>query len=978
MTIADEFIETFKNEVVGTVFDTSTIVNMVCDNFNRSKDSINPADYCYNKWNAGMPSKEKRCCLFEYLGAKTYKYLGENYQYNGKVYHKTKSGIEKCVGEWVDGVFSEYDNEQGVEENIMFNKNILKNYVAEYKENFMEIRYGKEHREIYKWEAVEHFHNNWNIEAVNFSEMIKESVSKTYNLLTAAMFFPLKMLVGFAQKEPDTVRAMFVNLYDESKNLQERISDFMSQADALHKRNPGGKSHYQGIRAISVYLWLKYPEKYYIYQYAIYDNVVQKLEADYKIKKDGKPETLLDGYKFFDEIREELSQDKELVRMNQENGVEGFKDEGLTTLTEDVAFFIRCQDEDDVNWYPSVEEYNPEITVEEWKNLYNDNEVFDLDSKGLMNEMMLMGGKATCSQLAETFLGDKSKFTIYNNKFINLGRSIQQKTGKDLFVPKNEDGKNYWSILCVCKKVDKKSDKDIVGQYIFKLRDGLQEALQEMGLPFENVVNNGVKEEQNIMVKYPKNLILYGPPGTGKTYNSVNYAVAIVENKTVDEIKKEDRKAILDRFKQYKENGLVEFCTFNQSFGYEEFIEGIKPEMKNSNVTYDITPGIFKSFCTSAEVAAVGKDVDFGIRSNPVIWKISLMGTGENPVRKDCLEKNHIRIGYGDNLTEVEVMNNMQGILGRYVNDVQIGDVVVSCYTENEFDAIGVVTGDCQVSNEYESYKQVRTVNWLVKNIKEDIRPINDGKKMTLSAVYRLNSVALSDVLTVVKKYNKTESDNRNRVFIIDEINRGNISKIFGELITLIEDSKRIGAGEEMRTRLPYSGEKFGVPNNVYLLGTMNTADRSIALIDTALRRRFKFVEMQPDVELVDVEVAGVKIKDMLEMINRRIEVLYDREHTIGHSFFMGLNNKSTIADLAEVFDYNVIPLLKEYFYDDYERIAAVLGDNLIENNEATNFIIKQDNDYAKILNSDITVMTAYKFNRNALENPNAYKKIYE
>ena len=112
--------------------------------------------------------------------------------------------------------------------------------------------------------------------------------------------------------------------------------------------------------------------------------------------------------------------------------------------------------------------------------------------------------------------------------------------------------------------------------------------------------------------------------------------------------------------------------------------------------------------------------------------------------------------------------------------------------------------------------------------------------------------------------------------------------------------------------------------------------------------------------------------------MNRRIEVLYDREHTIGHSFFMGLSNESTIEDLAEVFDYNVIPLLKEYFYDDYERIAAVLGDNLIENNEATNFIIKQENDYAKILNSDITVMTAYKFNREALENPDAYKKIYE
>lgn len=705
----------------------------------------------------------------------------------------------------------------------MFNKELLKEYVAEYKENFMDIRYGKGHEEIYKWKAVEHFRNKWNIDAVIFSEMFKEAVSKTYNLLTAAMFFPLGMLSSFAQKEPETVRAMFVDLYDESKDLQDRISNFMFQADELHKRNPGGKSHYQGIRAISVYLWLKYPEKYYIYQYAIYDNVVQKLEADYKIKKDGRPETLLEGFKFFDAIREELSKDKELIIMNQENGVEGFKDEGLTTLTEDVAFYIRCQDEEGATWFPSVKEYDPKITVEEWKELYNDEEVFDSDSKILMNEMMLMDGKATCSQLAETFLGDKSKFTIYNNKFINLGRRIQQKTGKDLFVPKNEDGKNYWSILCVCKKVDKKSDKDIVGQYIFKLRDGLQEALQEMGLPFENVVNNGVKEEQNIMVKYPKNLILYGPPGTGKTYNSVNYAVAIVENKTVDEIKKEDRKAILDRFKQYKENGLVEFCTFHQSFGYEEFIEGIKPVVENGNVTYKVVAGVFKEFCK-------------------------------------------------EETTNVPV----------------------------------------------------------------------------------------------------------NKVFIIDEINRGNISKIFGELITLLEDSKRIGADEELIISLPYSKKPFGVPNNVYLLGTMNTADRSIALIDTALRRRFKFVEMQPDAELVDVEVAGVKIKEMLEMINRRIEVLYDREHTIGHSFFMGLSNDSTIEDLAEVFECNIIPLLKEYFYDDYERIAAVLGDNLIENNEATNFIIKQENDYAKILNSDITVMTAYKFNREALENPDAYKKIYE
>ena len=623
-------------------------------------------------------------------------------------------------------------------------------------------------------------------------------------------------------------------------------------------------------------------------------------------------------------------------------------------------------------WDPPLEEYDPKISVEEWIELYNDEEVFNDDLKQFINQMMLMNGEATCAQLAERFLGDKNQYNYYNSRFISLGKRVQAKTNRPLLVRANESGKKYWSIFTVARELNKKVEKGIAGQYMFKLRDELEEALIELGLPFDEV-------NPPVGVKHPKNQILYGPPGTGKTYNSVNYAVAIVENKTVDEIKKEDRKAVLDRFKHYKENGLIEFCTFHQSFGYEEFIEGIKPEMNNNNVEYKVASGIFKSFCTNAEVAAVGKDEDFGIRNNPVIWKISLMGTGENPVRKDCLEKNHIRIGYGDDLSEPEIMNTTQGILGRYVNDVQIGDVVISCYTENEFDAIGVVTGDCQVASEYEDYRQVRTVNWLVKNIKEDIRPINDGKKMTLSAVYRLNSVALADVLSIVKKYNKTESDNRNRVFIIDEINRGNISKIFGELITLIEDSKRIGADEEMRTRLPYSGKKFGVPNNVYLLGTMNTADRSIALIDTALRRRFKFVEMQPKADLLTATVEGVNLNEMLTMINRRIEVLYDREHTIGHSFFMGLTNDSTIEDLAEVFECNVIPLLKEYFYDDYERIAAVLGDDLNQGDASKNFISRQQgNDYAKIFNSEITLMPAYKFNAEALKNPEAYKKIYQ
>ena len=449
-------------------------------------------------------------------------------------------------------------------------------------------------------------------------------------------------------------------------------------------------------------------------------------------------------------------------------------------------------------------------------------------------------------------------------------------------------------------------------------------------------------------VAIEKNMILYGPPGTGKTYNTVLYAVAIIEKTTVDELKTESYDSVKERYDNYKNEGLIEFTTFHQSFGYEEFIEGIRPVMDeedgtSDDVHYEIADGIFKEFC---ERRIAQKKSDFSLNKNPVVWKVSLERTYDNPTRKECLENEHIRIGYdsyGETITEDTDFSVDGGktVLNAFINKMRVGDIVFSCFNSNEIDAIGIITGNYEwdKDNKYEYYKRIRKVKWIVKGIKENILEINNNKPMTLSTVYKM-SVSVEDALKLIEKYNpmfneSVESEKKNKVFIIDEINRGNISKIFGELITLIEPSKRIGAAEELRAKLPYSKKNFGVPDNVYILGTMNTADRSIAALDTALRRRFSFIEMMPDSSyLTDVMVGNISIRALFEMLNQRIEALYDREHTIGHAYFKEVKEDRTIHTLGKVFAKKIIPLLQEYFYEDYEKIRLILGDNQKKNEE--------------------------------------------
>jgi len=479
-----------------------------------------------------------------------------------------------------------------------------------------------------------------------------------------------------------------------------------------------------------------------------------------------------------------------------------------------------------------------------------------------------------------------------------------------------------------------------------KILELIQKSKGEIPLENSNIGEKKMSASETNKDKIALNTILYGPPGTGKTFNTMAYAVAICEDKDVEEIKKEMKEnydSVKQRYDALKDEGRIEFVTFHQSYGYEDFIEGIKPILgddDNPGLNYELHPGIFKNFCESAEKSFTNslpdseKDDAFDKSWNLLLKKLS-----ESEDEKISIEpKNKKSFSVGFNETRTGLYAGAR----RYFNKKQLRNIYNG--------QLGVPSGAL------DSYRR-RIVEYMIK------------------------------YCSLPEKAKKKEVDNnanQNYVFIIDEINRGNISKIFGELITLIEPSKRLGEKERMKVTLPCSGDEFGVPNNVYILGTMNTADRSIAMMDTALRRRFNFVEMMPDTSKSsplngkEIEYKGVIINicEMLKTINERIKYLYDREHTIGHAFFV---NVKTFDDLKLVFKNKVIPLLQEYFYDDYEKIRLVLGDN--GKDEVRQFITKvlPQKDLFKKGEDDEDLNTEkyiYQINQDAFDNPESYKGI--
>lgn len=678
----------------------------------------------------------------------------------------------------------------------------INKYITYYKNNFSKIW----EDENFKWKAIKCFQDNWDINAKDFLKMLDNSFAQTYNLLSSNQYFPLKMIKLYANYDCQKVRAMFLDLYNEDKDIIERISNFKKSSEDLCNMYTPGYQHYQKENAITVYLWLKNPDKYYIFKFGEIKSVAEKLHSEYDFRKGAYENNIRNHIKLYDLICNILQDDFELKKIFYSHLDETcYQDPYMKTLTIDFGYYVA-----------------------------------NIDSK----------------------------------------------------------------------------------------------------IAIENIEVNNKLQSKN----YPqlKNQILYGPPGTGKTYNTVIKAMEIINNEKYDFVDNNQYENLKNKFDELKQQGQIEFVTFHQSYSYEEFVEGIKPDLENGKeLRYKLQNGIFKTICNNAkELLETKVKYNFN-KDNISVYKILIP---DESLFAYCIENDCVAINWGNDI-DISNCDSQEEIIAKIPedfesrkqcisqlnlfklwidNDLKNGKdvIVVIPGSMNTIKGIAKITGDYFYNSDIENGHQQRKVDWIRKNINISSDSIYNSKFVSPTITGMFNDKINWDTfLNLIN--NKNNSKSSNAVLVIDEINRGNVSKIFGELITLIEEDKRIGKEHQMTVTLPYSREPFGVPNNLYIIGTMNTADRSIALLDTALRRRFDFEEMMPKPELLSENIEGVDLEQLLTQINNRIKNEYDRDHQIGHSYLMGVKNKE---QLEKAYKNRILPLLNEYFYNDIDSVAKILN----------------------------------------------------
>ncbi|MBR3382829.1 MAG: EVE domain-containing protein [Clostridia bacterium] len=913
--------------------------------------------------------------------------------------------------------------------------------------------------ELYKWGAVKHFQDHWDIEADNFGEMFKEATAKTYNLLASGYAYPRAMILEFANADDEATRAMFRALYDEKRDLAERVDEFIAASENMRQKYgaESWRSHYQGINPVSTYLWLRYPDKYYVYKYEVFRAVAKELASDYAPRRTGSTDNIIHGFRMYDEICEAVKADPSIRDMIEKELTPGcYPDPELKTATMDIGFYLtrfyvnekkKNDTGSEEEWWPTKGGYDPGISVETWVDLLNDTEVFTESSLEIVKRLKDYGGQATCKQLAVKYGED---FNFYRNGATSLARRVAKKTGCPVMI-RSENSTRWWTVLFVGRGAENTDE----GSYIWRLRDELLEALDRVDLSnvrlyadntpaIWKISHGSVSEENRIKLekrnvaamhsetraiassKIPQGESFMNSVKDGDYFylcygNSIRYLAQFVGNEAVPN--PEIGNGWFER--EYRV-----IAVSKDTSPYTGEKKWWTPDFNSTCVKVDDAPLFEKEilkpyFGMTLPELFENADEPHGywwLTASPKIWSFADIGVGEEQSYTLVNENGNKRriyqnfldaqagdivIGYEANPVKkivalARITKENDGEVLRFAKTEGLASpidlqTIKSCpelekmefltqqngslfkLTKGEFDfimdlireenplrqadnEIARYTKEDFLSSVYMSSERYDVLEALLRNKKNVIlqgapgvgktftarrlayammgekdesrieliqfhqnysyedfiqgyRPDGEGFKLTDGIFYRFCQRASND-------------PGRDYFFIIDEINRGNMSKIFGELLMLIEKDYR-----GTKATLAYSGMPFSVPKNLYLIGMMNTADRSLAMIDYALRRRFSFFEIEPGFtsegfmsyqNSFGSETFNALI-EKIRQLNKAIaeDSALGRGFRIGHSYFCGREPDGNENEwLHSVIEFDILPMLGEYWFDDPEKLS--------------------------------------------------------
>ncbi len=784
----------------------------------------------------------------------------------------------------------------------MFDKFRLKEALVKYKENFVSSQWGNEK---YKWEAVKCFQDNWDVNATDFADMLTRSLSKTYNLLTSMNNFSAKMIQSFAKTAPEEVRAMFLALFDESKDVVARIMAFKDQSSILFERyGNGAGQHYQYENAVSTYLWLRYPDKYYIYKYGEIKTIADELGSDLHFKKGAYADNLRNFYALYDEICEELKKDNQLLALVKSQITDTcYPDPECRTLTIDVGFYIsryysqKNQTKAD-EWFPL--DYSPELTAEDWVNLLSDKEVFTVGSLEIMKRMKDYGGQATCKQLSVKY-GESVNF--YNAGSSALARRVAEKTGCPIMERETEKSR-WWPILYIGRNAGKDED----GSYVWKLRDELAQALDRVDLSQVELYAASASGEEEHRYWW-----LNANP---KIWSFSDLAVGEQQSYTLYNDNGNKRR-IFQNFLDAKAGDMV--------IGYESnpvkqvvAIGRVSAEQDGQQIYFEKVEGLTSpiDYQTLKSFSELEK-MEYFVNPQGSLFKLTKgeyefiydVIREENPVASVEKVDKYTKEDFLDEVYMTENRYNMLvSVLKNKKNIILQGAPGVGKTFAAKRLAYSMMGEKDENRIEFIQFHQ----NYSYEDFMMGYKPVNDGFELKYGIFYHFCQKAANH-------------PDKEYFFIIDEINRGNMSKIFGELLMLIERDYR-----GTKATLAYNGLSFTVPKNLYIIGMMNTADRSLAMIDYALRRRFSFFDIEPGFdsegfmkyqEELNNETFSLLVSKVKEL-NKEISLdkSLGKGFCIGHSYFCGQTECSD-EWLHAIVDYDILPMLSEYWFDDTGKL---------------------------------------------------------